>query len=392
MKKNIKKRKICFPITNRAYYGRVKLLLAELQRAPDVELQVILGGAIPLDKYSQNIHAEIVSTGLPVEETLFHIVDGGNHIAMAKTAALIGLEFANIIYKLNPDIVVVNGDRFEQLPIAMTAAYLNTMIAHIEGGDITGSVDESIRHAVTKLSHAHFVTNEESRKRVIQMGEDSRYVFNVGSLDIEVATAVKKKLQADFFKTRGAGDDLDISMPFIVVMYHPVITQTKEENWRYVTALADSIHRIGLPAVWFWPNNDAGTGEISEAIRHLRERDKGGTTKGIRFVTNLQSEDFIALLKRASCLVGNSSSGIKECSYLGTPVVNLGSRQNGRLRGENVIDVIEGDAQAIEKAVKKQCAHGPFKSSRIYWKPRTAKNIARVLRTMRLYTQKKFYD
>lgn len=390
MKKNIQKRKICFPITSRAYYGRVKLLLAELQRAKNIELQVVLGGTIPLDKYSQNLHAEIISTGLPIQDTLFHAIDGGNHVAMAKTAALIGLEFSNVIHKLNPDIVVVNGDRFEQLPIAMTAVYLNKMVAHIEGGDVTGSIDESVRHAITKLSHVHFVTNKESKKRVIRMGEDPRYIYDVGSLDVEVASVAKKKLSADFFKTHGAGSDIDISKPFIVVMYHSVATKEVRKNWHNVAMLAESIHKIGLPAIWFWPNSDAGTGEIAEAIRHLRELNKN-LMGGVRFVTNLPSEDFIALLKRAACFVGNSSSGIKECSYLGVPVVNIGSRQNGRLRGGNVADVPDGNARMIETAIKKQLIHGPYKPSMVYWKPRTAQRIARALCAIKLYTQKKFH-
>ena len=173
-------------------------------------------------------------------------------------------------------------------------------------------------------------------------------------------------------------------------MYHPVTTQGAGKNWDHVAILADSIHKIGLPTVWFWPNGDAGTGEISEAIRHLRELDKN-LMKGVRFVTNLPAEDFIALLKRAACCIGNSSSGIKECSYLGVPVVNMGSRQNNRLRGENVIDVPDENARIIEVAVRKQLAHGPYASSKIYWKPRTAQRIVSVLRTMKLYTQKKFH-
>ena len=140
----------------------------------------------------------------------------------------------------------------------------------------------------------------------------------------------------------------------------------------------------------FWPNSDAGTNDISKAIRVYRENGKLKNQK-IRFVTDLLPEDFIALLKRAVCFVGNSSSGIKECSYLGVPVVNIGSRQNGRLRAKNVVDVSDGNARIIEGAIRKQLAHGPYASSKIYWKPRTAQKIARALCTMKLYTQKKFH-
>ncbi len=183
------KRRICFPITSRAYYGRSQLLIRKLHSHPDLELELMLGGSILLDKYSRHIADDIEAGGFTISASLFNVIEGGNHIAMAKTACLTALEFTNGLHAIDPDVVVICGDRFEQLAIAMAAAYLNKTVAHIEGGDVTGSIDESVRHAITKLAHIHFVTNDDAYRRVLTMGEDPEYVFNTGSLDVErVAT------------------------------------------------------------------------------------------------------------------------------------------------------------------------------------------------------------
>src|SRR6266853_6454812 len=184
------KRRICFPITSRAYYGRSQLLIKKLHDHPAIDLELMLGGSILLDKYSRHVADDIAAGGFTISASLFNVIEGGNHVAMAKTACLTALEFTNGLHTLDPDVVVICGDRFEQLAIAMAAAYLNKTIAHIEGGDRSGSVDESVRHAITKLAHVHFVTNEDARRRVLAMGEDPQYVFNTGSLDVERAACV----------------------------------------------------------------------------------------------------------------------------------------------------------------------------------------------------------
>src|SRR4249919_4012612 len=211
------KRRICFPITSRAYYGRSQLLLKKLQEHPGVDLELMLGGSILLDKYSRRIAADIEAGGFTISTSLFNVIEGGNHVAMAKTACLTALEFTNGIHALDPDIVVICGDRFEQLAITMAAAYLNKTIAHIEGGDVTGSIDESVRHAITKLAHVHFVTNADAERRVLAMGEDPRYVFNTGSLDVELAARVDTPLANDRVNRHGVGHAVDITQPFLVV-------------------------------------------------------------------------------------------------------------------------------------------------------------------------------
>src|SRR5712692_406404 len=201
----IGKRRICFPITSRAYYGRSQLLIRKLRDHPDIELELMLGGSILLDKYSRHIAEDIEAGGFTISTSLFNVIEGGNHVAMAKTACLTALEFTNGLHTLDPDVVVICGDRFEQLAITMAAAYLNKTIAHIEGGDVSGNIDESVRHAITKLAHIHFVTNADAGRRVLAMGEDPRYVFNAGSLDVELASRVQTVITSDTVNAYGVG-------------------------------------------------------------------------------------------------------------------------------------------------------------------------------------------
>ena len=318
------KRRICFPITSRAYYGRSQLLIRKLHHHPGIDLHLMLGGSILLDKYSRHVADDIERGGFTISTSYFNVIEGGNHVAMAKTACLTALEFTNGFHSTDPDIVVICGDRFEQLAIAMAAAYLNKTIAHIEGGDLTGSIDESVRHAITKLAHIHFVTNGDAHRRVLAMGEDPRYVFDTGSLDVELASLVTTELTLERVNSYGVGSTIDINRPFVMVIQHPVTTET--ENRHHLEATMHAIAKVGLPAIWFWPNPDAGTGEMAERIRHFREHHEAMTDQ-IRFIVNVPVEDFVAMLRMTACLIGNSSAGIKECSYLGTPVVNIGGRQ-----------------------------------------------------------------
>lgn len=382
------RRRICFPITSRSYYGRAQLLIKKLHTHPDVELELMLAGSILLDKYSRHIADDIEASGFAIAASMFNVIEGGNHVAMAKTACLTALEFTNGLHAQDPDIVVICGDRFEQLAIAMAAAYLNKTIAHIEGGDVSGNIDESVRHAITKLAHVHFVTNADAERRVLAMGEDPRYVFNTGSLDVELAARVDSSITSERVNRYGVGHTVDVTQPFLTVIQHPVTTEA--DNRQHLETTLRAVAMLGMPTIWFWPNVDAGTGEMAERLRHFREGADPGAAR-IRFITNVPADEFIALLKATACVAGNSSAGIKECSYLGVPVVNIGLRQQGRLHAENVVHV-GYDAEAISRAVTAQVRRGRYAPSLIYYRPESSHTIANVLARMPLYTQKRFYD
>jgi len=380
-----KRRKVCFIITNRIHLARQQILLDQLRTDPEIELQLVVGGAALLDKYSK-VMPWLGKKGFIVHEQMLNLIEGGNHAAMAKTAGLAVLELTNTLQKLNPDIVLIRGDRFEQLAAAMTAAYLNKTVAHIEGGDVTGTIDESVRHAITKLSHIHLVTNDDAYKRVLQMGENPAYVFNVGSPDIEFAAHVERRIDADMLNRIGVGGYIDFKKPYLMVIQHPVTSE--KDNRKNILETLAAIRETGTQTLWFWPNPDAGTDEISNGIRTFREHNP---VPNIRFIIDVDPWDFIALLRHTKCLVGNSSSGIKEASFFGVPVVNIGSRQQGRSRAENVMDV-GYDAEDIKSAIEKQVVHGLYQQSLIYQKPQTSKMIRHVLKTAPLYTQKRFFD
>ena len=381
-------RTICFPVTSRAYYGRSQLLIRKLQAHPDLDLKLMLGGSILLDKYSRHIADDIAAGGFDIASSLFNVIEGGNHVAMAKTACLTGLEFTNELHKAQPDVVVICGDRFEQLAIAMAAAYLNITIAHIEGGDVTGSIDESVRHAITKLAHLHFVTNADAERRVKAMGEDPRFVYNTGSLDVELAASVDTAITSEQVNSFGVGYDLDINEPFLMVVQHPVTTET--DNRAHLETTLRAVASMDMPVIWFWPNADAGTGEMADSLRHTRERHPELTAR-MHFITNVPAEHFVGLLAHTACLVGNSSAGIKECSFLGTPVVNIGARQQGRLTADHVTHA-GYEATEIAAAIALQLAHGRYEPSHIYHRPHTSQAIVDVLTTAPLYTQKRFFD
>ena len=380
-----KRRKVCFIITNRIHLARQELLLKQLSGDPDLELQLVVGGSALIDRYS-NVMSRLQEFGITVQERMLNLVEGGDHAAMAKTAGLSVLELTNTLQKLDPDIVLIRGDRFEQLAAAMTAAYLNKTVAHVEGGDVTGNIDESVRHAITKLSHIHFVTNDAAHQRVLQMGENPDYVFNVGSPDIEFAAHVGRRINAEMLNRIGVGGYIDFQKPYIMVIQHPVTSE--RNNREHVLETLQAVHDIGAQALWFWPNPDAGTDEVSNGIRSFREHTPA---PNIRFVIDINPWDFIALLQGAECLVGNSSAGIKEASFFGVPAVNIGTRQAGRSRGENVVDA-PYEKDAIKAAIARQISHGRYAPLMMYFKPETSKHIRKILKTAPLYIQKKFHN
>lgn len=381
------KRKICFVITNRIHYTRNKLLLNEIKKRADFELQLIVGGSALLSKYESMVPL-LTQDGFKINEKLYINLEGGDNVAMAVTTGLAVIEFTTAFQKLDPDIVVLRGDRFEKLAAAIAAAYLNKTIAHIEGGDVSGSIDESVRHAITKLSHIHFVTNEESKKRVLKLGEDPNYVFNVGSLDVEYASKLPEINDPSILNQEGVGGKVNVEQPFIMAIQHPVTSE--KNNFSYVKELLFAIFELKLPTLWFWPNIDAGTDDVSHGIRWFREH---YNPPFIRFIKHLHPEIFVNLLRKTSCLVGNSSAGIKECSFLGTPVVNIGSRQNQRYSKkimEHIFEANYGKAQ-IKQAIQKQLKHGKYKPNLYYYQPNTSLKIADILAKVNLYSQKTFY-
>lgn len=385
----MQKRRICFIITSYIHYSRNLLILEELQKRKDIELHIILGGPALLSKYVSrigNIRDLLREGGFVNIHDIHFSLEGSEVVTKAKSAGLGAIEFSSLYQSIKPDLVVVRGDRFEVLAAALAAAYMNIPIAHIEGGDVSGTLDESVRHAVTKLAHIHFVTNEPAKKRVLAMGENPKHVFNFGSPDVETAKVLAERTAKFDLSKTGSGAAFD-AKEYNLVMFHPVTTEV-EHMKKYTEELLVAIHSSRVPAIWFWPNFDAGAEEISHVLRTFRDQEPNHQ---IRFMRYLPPHHFIALLKDARCLIGNSSAGIKECSWFGVPVVNVGSRQANRLRAHNVIDAPH-DAKKIQKAIEQQLVVGRYKPAKVYMARDTSARIAEKLATLPLYIQKKFYE
>lgn len=386
----MKKRKVCFIITSFIHYSRNLLVLEELRKRKDTELHIIVGGPALSSRYTSkftDVQKMLRKDGHTKLYELHFNLEGNDSIVKAKTTGLGIIEFTTLFSQIKPDVVVVRGDRFEVLAGTIAAAYMSIPVAHIEGGDLSGSIDESVRHAITKLSHIHFATNEPAKKRILKLGEHPSYVFNFGSPDIEVVHRLSKSLNKIDLKKTGSGALFDLDKGYLMVMYHPDINDVKNIH-KNTKDILKAVHELNMPTLWFWPNLDAGAEDISQELRRFKDEVKGHK---IRFMRYLGPREFIWLLQNSLCLIGNSSAGIKETSFIGLPVVNIGKRQHGRLRSENVVSVGH-DAQEIQKAIQKQLKNGKYAPSNMYFAKDTAKNIAKIVATIPLYSQKIFID
>ncbi len=371
------KRKIAVVVTARPSYSRVKTALQAIKDHPALELQLVVAASALLDRYGSAINY-IEKDGFEITAKVFNVLEGENLTAAAKTTGIGILELSTVFDNIKPDIVVTIADRFETMATAIAASYMNIPLAHIQGGEVTGNIDEKVRHAITKLSDYHFVASEDAKQRVIKLGENPAMVYNTGCPSIDLAEAViqnKKLVFEPYIKYGGVGAKPPLDKGYIVVMQHPV-TNEYSESRLHIDETLKAIKDIELPILWFWPNVDAGADGTSGGIRTFRETHK---PKFMHFFKNMEGDDFLRLLANSKCLIGNSSVGIRECAYLGVPVVNIGSRQRGRARGENVIDV-DYNATEIKSATMKfiQRENG-FKPSHVYGGGDAGIQIAKLL-------------
>jgi UDP-hydrolysing UDP-N-acetyl-D-glucosamine 2-epimerase len=312
---------------------------------------------------------------------VFMVLDGENLVTSAKSTGLGLMELSTVFHNLRPDVVVTVADRYETLATAVAASYMNIPLVHVQGGEVTGSIDEKVRHAITKLSDVHFVCTEKARERVIRMGEEPDQVFITGcpSIDLAVEAQADPVLKGDIFEHYGGvGPRLDLSDGYVVAMQHPVTTEYEEAR-RQVTDTLQAVVAVGLPVLWFWPNVDAGSDGTSKGIRVFREQQR---PTNIHFFRNMEPKAFLQLLMGSRCLVGNSSVGIRECSFLGVPVVNIGSRQTGRERGSNVLDVV-GEQTNIANAIRHQLNSSRPKGDKLYGDGKAGERMAKLLAELR---------
>lgn len=373
---------------SRANYSSTKTIIRAIQKDSSLELVSIVGGAATLSRYGA-IDKVMVEEGLPKPNFTFNMyIDGESHADMAKSCGLGLMEMSTILANSEIDALVVVGDRYDVMAPVIAAAYMNIPIVHTMGGEVTGTIDESIRHAITKFAHLHLVANEDARSRVIKMGEVPENVVTVGCprMDLVKEAIDSDELTNDYFfkKYSGVGPMVDIDSDFLLVSFHPVTTESDSIR-NQVNELMLALNNFSLPTIMIWPNFDAGGNDVAKSIRTFREN---YNPDWLHLQTNFSVEDYSRLMARTKCLIGNSSSGIREGAFIGTPVVNIGSRQISRLRAENVVDC-DNDFKSIIEAISFQLDSGRYESSDLYGVGCTGKSIIDSLKTFKLLNVQK---
>ena len=380
-------RKVCVVIGSRANYGSIKSVMRAVQAHPGLDLKIIVGASALLDRFGSVVDV-IERDGFAPDARVNMIVEGETPVTMAKSTGLGLLELPTLFELLKPDVVITVGDRFETMATAVASAYMNIPLAHTMGGEVTGTIDESIRHAITKLAHLHFPANQDAADRIIRLGEAPETVHVVGCPRIDLLSEVigngAGSLDADWLEREGVGGHIETDKPFLLVSQHPVTTEYGHAEHQ-ITETLMALHELKMPTVMLWPNVDAGSEDVSRGMRKFRETFK---PEYIRFYKNFPVETYLRLMRSAACLVGNSSASIREGAFVGTPAVNVGTRQDGRERGPNVVDA-PYDRRAIVDAIRSQLKHGPYDPAYLYGDGSAGVRIADVLSRVPLHVQKR---
>jgi UDP-hydrolysing UDP-N-acetyl-D-glucosamine 2-epimerase len=377
------KRKILVLLVDRANYGRLKPVMHAIERHPELALQVLAAGTMVLERFASPIE-EVRKDGFPVDGEIYIEVEGSTPLTMAKSVGFATIEFAGEFHRLKPDVLLVIGDRYEALAATIAAAYMNLCILHVQGGEVSGSIDESCRHAISKFAHYHFPSTKRSSDYLLRMGEHPETILGIGCPSSDIALSLDRRLAPEVVNARGGGVEVDPTKPFLLTVFHPTTTQygsEKEEMHQLLLALED----LRMPTVLLWPNIDAGADHISKVIRLFRDHRTPGW---LRTLTNLTPENYLKVLANAACAIGNSSSFVRDASFLGTPVVLVGTRQAGRETDIHVLRVPPLAADIID-AVKAQVARGSYAPSGLYGDGQVAERIAAVLAGLKPYSQKR---
>jgi GDP/UDP-N,N'-diacetylbacillosamine 2-epimerase (hydrolysing) len=374
----MRKRKILFITERRADYSRLKPIMKLVQKSPKLQIQLIVTGMHLLKKFGET-KKNIEADGFKIDEIvpIFTENDSDDGASMVRGMGKALITFSEIFPKLKPDIVFTGFDIGANFAAGITGMHLNIPVVHIQGGEVSGTVDEVIRHAMTKFSHIHFPATEKSVKRIIKMGEDPEYVFNVGSPSLDTIHSIDYPSKREMAGKYGFNPD----KPLIIILQHPVTTEVDKvvsQIKETVEAVKFINYKYDTQALAVYSNNDAGGKRI---IDHLKK-------SGIKSYPHIPYEDFLRLMRVASVLVGNSSAGIHEAPSLKLPTVNIGTREQFRERGVNVLDT-GYDKKEIAKAIEKSLFDEKFinkvkKGKNPYDGGNTAEKVVKILETIKL--------
>lgn len=359
-------------VTARPSWARVKSLVLEyLKIAGNSKLRVTLVGPALSSRYGNIL--ELMPEGvLTASHSTLRESDDLTAIALScvdGSQSLIHQWMSS-----RPDCVLVIADRSETLGVSTAAALMQIPLIHLQGGEISGSIDDKVRDTNSKLADLHLTTNSVTKRHLEEIGESSDLIFEVGCPSVDlVAELINNPMQISGQLT-GVGAEINVESDFGVIMFHPDTLESKQTiDW--VASLVQVIERSPMKWFWFWPNPDHGTNLVSKTLRRNRE---AGKLQNVRFIINLPPEQFITLVLKSKVMIGNSSFGIREASFIGLPVVNLGTRQSGRQRALNVVEIQEPNTKELELKIHKQI-QAKFLSSSIYGTGNAGKLSAKII-------------
>lgn len=375
----MKKRKIVAVTGIRSDYDLMTPVYREIDKHPLLDLELIVTGAHLSDAYGYTVK-EIEKDGFKIAERIESLINGDLASSRVKGLAIQLQGMVQTIDRIQPDILLVLGDREESITTALIGSYMNIPIAHVAGGDkVIGNVDDQVRHAVSKLAHIHFTTNRESAERLKKMGEEQFRIFNVGNPGLDrikdVPVLSRKEL------SNRLNFEINDNEPLLVVIQHVISTEI-EYAYNQMKTTMEAINELGCKTIISFPNSDAGGQQMIKAINEYSHK------PFIHIQKNIPRLEFINILREASCLVGNSSAGILEAPFLKLPVVNIGNRQKGRLHADNV-QFVNHDKQEIVNAIKKALFDMDYKKQvanciNPYGDGNAAKKIVDILATIPL--------
>ncbi|AWY19181.1 UDP-N-acetylglucosamine 2-epimerase [Moraxella bovis] len=325
-------KKILFITGTRADFGKIKSLMTAMERSDSFDLHILVTGMHMMKRYGST-YLEVKKEGY---ENLYLTANQNESEPMGSVFGNTVTIITRLVNSISPDLIVVHGDRLEALAGATVGALSHIRVCHIEGGELSGTIDDSIRHSVSKLSHIHMVANEEAKNRLLQLGENEKTIFVIGSPDLDVMNSKNLPTLAE------AKNHYNIEFNnYAVVMFHPV-TSEENEIKKYTQNLFKALDKSDKNYVVVYPNNDTGSVRILNVIADYEENPK------FRCFPSISFEYFLTLLKNADFMIGNSSAGVREAPFYGLPSVNIGTRQNARFKGEAVIDCGYGEQEILD--------------------------------------------
>lgn len=369
------KRIISVTTGTRADYGFLRPILKKMSQSKKLEYRLIVAGMHLSKKHGMTIN-EIKKDDFSIHAKVPMVPQKDSLNSMATTLGNGIVSFSKVFQKVHPDINLILGDRDEMLASALAACHMNIPNAHIHGGDVSGGIDEYNRHAITKISNIHFAATKKSRERIIKMGENPKYVLFTGSPSID---EIKQKNITTKFELEEKYN-LKFSKNEILLVFHPVTTQVNKTH-KQIQNILKAILKTKKPTIAIFPNSDIGNKSIFENLIKFSKR-----YQPIQLYSSLPRADYLGLLKNCGVLVGNSSSGLIEGTYFNISVVNIGSRQNQRERGENVMNVENESPNSIYNAIMKALHRKDkkFKKQHIYGKGTASKKIVNYLEKVKI--------